>query len=163
MAQNANKVINRPLDVRHKQSTDFLYGKDATKLSPTKAPSGKHYVNILLGDFTDSTFAIFSSKQKDDPTAPNFNPWNPFPQDTYRHMLFLIMGDRDSANPVIPDSSTVGSMSNFYWDMTYQKVYWTQNNGPPITGVDTIRSSGMDWFSAFQNGWDPQDFMQKPV
>ncbi len=163
LAQNAGKMINKTADARHKLSTDFLYGKDATKLSPSKAPSGKHYVNVLLGDFTDSTFAVFSSKQTDDPLSSNYNPWNPFPKDTYRHMIWLVMGDRDSANPVIYDSSTVGSMSNFYWDMTYQKVYWAQNNGAEITGVDTIRNSGMDWWSAFQNDGIPKFYAKACV
>jgi len=163
LARNEGKMINLGTNNRHKRSTDFLYGKNSTKLSPSKAPSGKHYINILLGDFTDSTFAVFSAKQTDDPLAPNYNPWNPFPKETYRHMIWQVMGDRDSAKPVIPDSTTVGSMSNFFWDMTYQQVYWSQNEGAEITGVDTIRSSGMDWQSANQMDGIPKNYAKACV
>lgn len=140
LPENANKMINVSPETRRNWSWDALYGHGGTKQNPTKEPTGPKYVNILLGNFTDSTFAMFASK----PT----HPWSPFPGDLYRRMLFLALGDQDSAKPVVHDSSTIGSMSNYYWDMTFHKCYFAQVGGSQIRGVDTVRSSSRSWTQA---------------
>lgn len=143
LPENKHKMINVSPETRQRWSWDALYGYGRTPSNPAKAPTGAKYVNILLGDFTDSTFAMFASK----PT----HPWNPFPPNLYRRMLFLALGDRDSAKPVIHDSTTVGSMSNYFWEMTYNKCYFAAMGGSQIRGVDTIRSSGRTWSNANTN------------
>jgi M6 family metalloprotease-like protein len=160
MPSNKNKMINAKLDTRHKLSLDALYGPGGTKSSP-KYPTGKRYCTVLMGDFTDSTFAMFSSKQTLDPALPNFNPWHPFPPSIYRHLLWLVLGDADSAKPVVYDSSTVGSFTNYYWDMSYQKFYWASDYSSPsaVNGVDTIRQSGMTWSAANQSDNYPTTYV----
>lgn len=140
LPENSNKMINVPPETRQKWSWEALYGHGGTKQNPTKEPTGPKFVNILLGNFTDSSFAMFAAK----PT----HPWNPFPGDLYRRMLFLALGDRDSAKPVIHDSSTIGSMSNYYWEMSYHKCYFAQVGGSQIRGVDTVRNSNRTWSQA---------------
>jgi len=137
---NEHKMINVLPETRQRWSWDALYGNGGTRENPSKAPTGPKYVNILLGNFTDSTFAIFASK-------PN-NPWSPFPGDLYRRMLFLALGDRDSAKPVLHDSSTIGSMSNYYWEMSYHKCYFASTSTGGYRGVDTVRSSNRSWTQA---------------
>jgi M6 family metalloprotease-like protein len=140
LPENKHKMINVLPETRQRWSWDALYGYGRTPSNPAKAPTGAKYVNILLGDFTDSTFSMFAAK----PT----HPWNPFPPNLYRRMLFLALGDRDSAKPVIHDSTTIGSMSNYFWEMTYNKCYFAAIGGSQIRGVDTVRSSGRTWSNA---------------
>jgi M6 family metalloprotease-like protein len=103
-----------------------LYGVGGTKEKPTKAATGRQYVNVLLGDFTDSTFAWYSGRQR-----LASNPYGPFPYGSsaaddqaanLRWFNFLTIGD--SISPFSPDSSIVGSLSNFYFDFTYKKCWW---------------------------------------
>ncbi len=143
MPQNVNKMINVSPEARQRWSWDALYGFGGTRDNPTKAPTGAKYVNILLGDFTDSTFAMFATKPS--------HPWNPFPPHIYRRLLFLILGDQDSAKPVVHDSTTVGSMTNYFWEMSYRKCYFASMGGSQIRGVDTVRSSGRSWSNANTN------------
>jgi M6 family metalloprotease-like protein len=140
MPENKFKMINVPSEVRQRWSWDALYGFGGTRENPTKAPSGIKYLNILLGNFTDSTFAMFASKTN--------HPWNPFPPNLYRRMLFLALGDRDSAKPILHDSSTVGSLSNFYWEMTYNACWFGATTTGGYRGVDTVRNSGYTWSGA---------------
>ena len=123
----------------------FFTEKAGTKEKPTlysiaKAigPRGKRYINILLGDFTDSTFSYFSNKVN--PPA-----WPAMPKDTYRHLLTVALGDRDSAKPIIYDSTSSPSLTNFYWDMSMQKMYFASDYSVPnkALGVDTIRMSAI--------------------
>jgi M6 family metalloprotease-like protein len=75
------------------------------------------------------------------------------------------MGDRDSAKPVIHDSTTVGSLSNFYWEMTYNACWFGATSTGGYRGVDTVRNSGYTWananssttnyFTACMNAADP--------
>lgn len=143
LPENAHKMINVSPETRQRWSWDALYGFGGTRENPAKAPAGAKYVNILLGDFTDSTFAMFAAK-------PN-HPWNPFPPNLYRRMLFLALGDQDSAKPVVHDSTTVGSLSNFYWEMSYNKCWFASMGGSQIRGVDTVRSSGRSYSQANSN------------
>lgn len=138
--ENAQKMIKVPPETRQRWSWDALYGFGGTRDNPSKAPTGAKYVNILLGDFTDSTFAMFASKPS--------HPWTPFPPNLYRRMLFLALGDRDSAKPVVHDSTTVGSLSNYYWEMSYNKCWFASMGGTQIRGVDTVRGSGRTFSQA---------------
>ncbi|MDI6739823.1 MAG: immune inhibitor A, partial [Candidatus Edwardsbacteria bacterium] len=142
LPENAHKIINVSAEIRDQWAKQFLYGVGGTKADP-KAPTGAKYCNIILGDFSDSTFAIHSAK------APGSYPWTAFSPNIYRRALWLVMGDKDSTKPVAHDSSTVGSMSNYYWEMTYNKCWWGQYTwgSGQITGVDTIRNSGKTWSS----------------
>lgn len=126
LSSNASKIINVPVETRHKWSTDALYGVGGTKENPAKAASGRQYLNIVLGDFSDSTFAWYSATEK-----AGQNPYTPFPYDhvasnhntaNANWFNFLVFGD--STSPYVPDSTCVGSMTNFYYDMTYKKAWW---------------------------------------
>ncbi len=134
LPENANKMINIPVETRHKWSTDALYGVGGTADNPTKAPAARQYINVILGDFSDSTFAWYSGTQK----AGN-NPYTPFPYDhvASNHAAananwfnFLVLGD--SISPYNPDSSCVGSLTNFYYDFTYKKAWWFGTVAGPI-------------------------------
>ena len=126
LPQNANKMINVSVETRHKWSTDMLYGVGQTKPG-AKAVSGRQYMNVVLGDFSDSTFAWYAATEK----AGN-NPYTPFPYDhtaannhsltTAKWFNYLVYGD--SISPYVPDSSMVGSMSTFYFDLTFRKCWW---------------------------------------
>jgi M6 family metalloprotease-like protein len=138
LPKNANLMINVSDETREKWSKDMLYGVGGTKEKPSKAASGRQYVNVLLGDFTDSTFVWYSGTEK----AGN-NPYGIFPYDrsaSNNHLLantkwfnFLVIGD--SISPYVPDSSAVGSMSNYYLSFTYGKCWWYGT-------IDGPRSSG---------------------
>jgi len=163
MAKNANKMINVSPETRHKWSTDFLYGVDGTRENPSKAASGRQYMNVVLGDFSDSTFAWYAGTQK-----AGQNPYTPFPYDataannhalaTQRWFNFLSFGD--SIAPYVPDSSIVGSMSNFYFDFTMRKCWWYGSVGGPIaTGITRLNSVQSDapsstYYTAALNGAD---------
>jgi len=147
LPKNANRIINVALDTRHKWSTDFLYGVGGTKENPSKAASGRNYCNVVLGDFSDSTFAVYSAWEK-----AGLNPYGPFPYDasaSNNHALanskffwYVMFGD--SVSPYNPDSSAVGSMSNFYYDFTYRKCWW-------YGYVSAIVSTGVSRVNAVQS------------
>jgi len=148
LSQNANKMINVPAETRHKWSTDFLYGAGRTKENPSKAASGRQYMNIVLGDFSDSTFAWYAGTEK-----AGQNPYTPFHFDptaandhntaTWKWFFFLAYGD--SISPYVPDSSIVGSMSNFYFNFTYQKCWWFGTVSPVIaTGITRANAVSSD-------------------
>jgi len=148
LAKNANKVINFSVEKRHKMSTDFLYGVDGTKENPTKAASGRQYMNVVLGDFSDSTFAWYATNQK-----AGLNPYTPYPYDrtaANNHALatanwFNFLAYGDSIAPYVPDSSIVGSMSNFYFDFTMRKCWWYGGVSPVIaTGITRLNSVQSD-------------------
>ncbi|MDO9391787.1 MAG: immune inhibitor A [bacterium] len=168
LSQNANKMINVPAETRHKWSTDFLYGAGRTKENPSKAASGRQYMNIVLGDFSDSTFAWYAGTQK-----AGQNPYTPFPYDhsaannhalaTAKWFNFLAYGD--SISPYVPDSSIVGSMSNFYYDFSMRKVWWFGTVSPLIaTGVTRLAGVNADapsstYYNAALSGADaPVDY-----
>ncbi len=149
LPQNYNKIINVSPETRHRWSLDFLYGPKGTKENPSKAPSGRRYVNVLLGNFTDSTFAWYSATEK----AGN-NPYGPFPYDptasnkhdsaNTKRFNFLTMGD--STSPYVPDSSAVGSMTNYYFEFTYRSMCWYGTvDGPRSSGrsrANSVQTSG---------------------
>jgi M6 family metalloprotease-like protein len=151
LPQNANLIINVPLDVRHKRSTDFLYGVGGTKENPTKAASGRNYMNLVLGDFSDSTFAWYSATEK-----LGNNPYGKFPYDASaanNHALantkfFWFLGFGDSTSPYVPDSAGVGGMSNYYYDFTYRKCWWYGD-------VSDIVATGVARASAVASGGAP--------
>lgn len=145
LPRNKHLQINVTDEQRDKWAKETLYGVGGTKEKPSKAPTGKKYCNVLLGNFSDSTFQIFSDK---DP-----NPWTIFPKSIYQHMLTLIPGDADSLKPVVADSSKAPSMSNYYWECSYNKLWWGHYTwgDDQITGVDTIRASGKTWSGADGN------------
>jgi M6 family metalloprotease-like protein len=159
LPRNADKVINWSADKHTKMATEFLYGVGGTKENPTKAPAGRQYVNTLLSDFSDSTFAFYSNLERN-----GQNPYTstaPFPYDhtspyddnaaNSNWFNFLILGD--SIAPYNPDSSCVGSLSNFYFDMTYKKVWWYGVvDGPRNTNVAKASAvSGGYATSTYQN------------
>ncbi|MBI5804536.1 immune inhibitor A [candidate division TA06 bacterium] len=148
LPQNAGKVINFSVEKRHKMSTDFLYGKDQTKLSAAKAASGRQYMNVVLGDFSDSTFAWYAGTEK-----AGQNPYTPFPYDhtaANNHNLaltnwFNFLAYGDSISPYVPDSSIVGSMSNFYKDFTMNKCWWFGSVSAVVaTGITRLASVSAD-------------------
>lgn len=154
MPENAHKMINVPDEVRHKWSMDFLYGIGGTPENPTntKVPApGRNYMNVVLGDFSDSTFAWYSATEK----AGN-NPYGPFPYDasaTNNHALantkfFWFVCYGDSTSPYVPDSSVVGSMSNYYYDFSYKKTWW-------YGGVSAIVATGVARTNAVVSGGAP--------
>ncbi|MDO9026754.1 MAG: immune inhibitor A, partial [bacterium] len=163
LPRNANKVINWSVEKRHKMSTDFLYGKDQTKLSAAKAASGRQYMNVVLGDFSDSTFAWYAGTEK-----AGQNPYSPFAYDhsaANNHALatanwFNFLAYGDSIAPYVPDSSKVGSMSNFYYDFTMKKCWWFGTVSPVIaTGITRVNSVSGDapsstYYTAALNGAD---------
>jgi len=148
LPRNKSRVPANLGDIRHQRSLDMLYGVGGTRDKMTlssKAPAGKRGINILLADFSDSSFYYFSHK-----TNPAF--WPPMPTDVYRHCLTMALGDKDSAKPVLYDSSCVPSLSNYYWDMSLNKMYFSSDySGAQIIGVDTIRPSGYTYASANTN------------
>ncbi|MDO9068456.1 MAG: immune inhibitor A, partial [Deltaproteobacteria bacterium] len=148
LPRNANKIINVPVSTRHKWSTDFLYGPGLTKENASKVATGRQYMNVVLGDFSDSTFAWYASTEK-----AGQNPYSPFPYDhspANNHALattnwFNFLAYGDSVSPYVPDSSIVGSMSNFYFDFTYRKTWWFGSVSPIIaTGVTRVNSVNND-------------------
>lgn len=140
--QNKCKMINVPGDARHKWATQSLYGS-----SGSKAAAGRLYVDVLLGDFTDSTFAYYSNKQR-----LGQNPYQteaPFPYsnagaagDSLANnysFRYLVQGDSLGNNTIYPwlcDSSRIGSLSSYFYDMSYRKCWWAgQVDGPRSSGV----------------------------
>ena len=127
LPENAGKEINRTAEERAKSANEFFYGPGGTPEHPTKAaPNGRQYVVILLGDFTDSTFAKYAGDER-----AARNPYNPFPFGSsagddsaaqVRSFQFLTNGD--STAPFVMDSTVVGSLSNYYWEWTYNKCWW---------------------------------------
>ena len=161
LPQNKGKMINVTSDARHKSVTDFLYAS-----SGSKAPAGRRYVDVLLGDFTDSTFKYYSNKQR-----LGQNPYQveaPYPYSSVGvagdslannyWFRYLISGDslgNNTAFPWLCDSSKVGSMSNFYRDMTFNKAWWAgQVYGP--------RSTGQAW-STTANGMPSSTYYSSSV
>ncbi len=126
LPQNANKMINVSVETRHKWSTDVLYGVGQNK-SSAKTAGGRQYMNVVLGDFSDSTFAWYAGTQK-----AGQNPYTPFPYDqtsANNHILatanrFNYLTYGDSSFPYAPDSSVIGSMSNYFLNFTYRKCWW---------------------------------------
>lgn len=127
LPENRGKMINLAGEIRDQWAKQTLYGVGGTKERPTKAASGRQYLNVLLGDFTDSTFAWYSATQR----AGN-NPYTPFPYDhtspyndnTACLNWFNYLAIGDSISPYTPDSSCVGSMSNYFFDFTYRQCWW---------------------------------------
>ncbi|MRR08548.1 hypothetical protein EG831_00310, partial [bacterium] len=126
LSENREKMINVSAEIRDQWAKQTLYGPGGTKERPSKAASGRQYVNVILGDFSDSTFAWYANRQR-----LGSNPYGPFPfgagaaDDSaaqVRRFNFLAIGD--STSPFSPDSSAVGSMSNYYFDFTYRKMWW---------------------------------------
>ncbi|MCU0606542.1 MAG: hypothetical protein MUF78_03785, partial [Candidatus Edwardsbacteria bacterium] len=56
LPENAGKMINVSAEIRDQWARQTLYGPGGTKEHPAKAASGRQYVNVILGDFSDSTF-----------------------------------------------------------------------------------------------------------
>ncbi|HBZ86740.1 MAG: hypothetical protein A2509_06425 [Candidatus Edwardsbacteria bacterium RIFOXYD12_FULL_50_11] len=156
---NANRIINVPLDTRHKWSTDMLYGVGGTKENPTKAASGRNYMNMVLGDFSDSTFAWYSGTEK-----AGQNPYGRFPYDataTNNHALantkfFWFLAFGDSISPYVPDSTGVGGMSNYYYDFTYKKCWW-------YGSVSAIVATGITRANAVASGGAPSSTYYTPA
>lgn len=126
LPENAGKMINVSAEIRDQWAKQTLYGPGGTKEHPSKAATGRQYVNVLLGDFTDSTFAWYANSQRNEQ-----NPYGPFPfganaaddsAATVRRFNYLAIGD--STQPFSPDSSAEGSMSNYYFEFTYRKMWW---------------------------------------
>ncbi|HTY08298.1 MAG TPA: immune inhibitor A domain-containing protein, partial [Candidatus Edwardsbacteria bacterium] len=123
---NEHKEINRTAAERAETAVEFFYGKGGTAQHPKSAPSGRQYVNVVLGDFTDSTFLWYANTERN-----GQNPYGPFPYSpagagsdsafTENHFWGLAFGDSVGH---VPDSSKVPSLTNFYWDMTYHKCLW---------------------------------------
>lgn len=149
LPQNKARIPGNLGDLRHARSTDMLYGAGGTKDKATlssKYPSGKRMVNILLANFTDSTFSYFAGKT-------NPPSWPPMPKDVYRHCLAIALGDRDSAKPILYDSTTVPSLSNYYYDMSLNKMYFAGDYPAvgQIAGVDTVRMTTYSYATANSN------------
>ena len=142
LIQNKCKMINVPGDARHKWATQALNGS-----SGSKASTGRLYVDVLLGDFTDSTFSYYSNQQR-----TGQNPYQieaPYPYSKVgaagdslannRWFRYLVQGDSTGNNAAYPwlcDSSKIGSLSSFFYDMSYRKCWWAgQVDGPRSSGV----------------------------
>jgi|GEM_PF-1233128 M6 family metalloprotease-like protein len=146
LSQNKNRIINISIETRHQWSVEMLYGAGGTKGHPSKAATGRQYINILLGDYTDSSFAWYSSMQK---AGNNPSYFAPFPYDAgaanghnlanAAYFNFLAFGD--SVSPYVPDSSRVGTLTNYFFDVSYRKC-WCSGI------VDGPRSSGLTRTSA---------------
>ncbi|MDQ7798718.1 MAG: immune inhibitor A [Candidatus Edwardsbacteria bacterium] len=164
LPKNANRVINWSTETRHKMSTDFLYGPSGTEDNPTKLNLGRNYMNVVLGDFSDSSFAWYAATEK-----AGQNPYSPFPYDhsaANNHALattnwfnFLVAGD--SISPYVPDSSIVGSMSNFYFDCSYRRD-WFYGGVSPVIATGVARASAVSgdaptstYYNAALTGADP--------
>ena len=137
LPQNANLEINNTPENRTKELSKFWKAVNGGK-DTKSAPTGKAYVNLCLGDFSDSTFAVYSAWQK-----AGQNPYGSFAYDhsatndhnTANLNWFNFLAFGDSVAPYALDSMVAGSVSNFALSWTYGKLCWAGTVARGATGI----------------------------